>query len=55
MPTISHLESVHLKHRGPGAPNGKNFIFSAMPHSLRDLSSLIRDRTQAPCNGSAES
>ena len=27
--------------------------FSVMPHSMRDLSFLIRDRTRTPCSGSA--
>ena len=30
------------------------FLFLAAPGSLRDLSSPTRDRTQAPCSGSAE-
>ena len=32
------------------------FLYSlAVPHGLQDLSSLTRDRTCAPCSGSAES
>ena len=31
------------------------FFFLAAPHGMWDLSSLTRDRTHAPCSGSAES
>ena len=32
-----------------------SFFPLAVPHSLRDLSSLTRDRIHAPCSGSTES
>ena len=32
-----------------------SFFFLFWPHGLRNLSSLTRDRTCAPCSGSTES
>ena len=31
------------------------YLFLAKPRGMRDLSSLTRDRTRAPCSGSTES
>ena len=31
------------------------FYFEVMPKLMRDLSSLIRDRTHIPCSGTVES
>ena len=30
------------------------FLFLSVPHSMQDLSSLIKDQTHAPCRGRTE-
>ena len=46
---------IFLHHCQEITPPHPTFFFLATLHSMQDLSSLIRDQTFAPCDGSMES
>lgn len=58
LPTCTHSVSRRCAHSTQGLPLYgiySLFFLWAVPHVMRDLSSLPRDRTRTPCSGSRES